>query len=197
MADTAAVSIGFVTYGPDADSTYADGSRLSNAIVANVRKGGVGKDAIVSRSQNLQPLGEEDKVRFSKGLRFSLGQQWQVTVPADQAAAVLQAAISAGANNSGDIQWSLKEHDALQAEAAEKALTHAREIAQRMAKGLNAGVGMLLYVSNQHPSQVGPLALVSAESVSIGGAMRKAAPLSLAPDRVTESATVYAVFTLQ
>ena len=76
-----------------------------------------------------------------------------MTVPAAKAASVLQAAISAGANNSGDIQWSLKQRESLQAEAAEKALAHAREIADRMAKGLNAKMGGLLYASNQQPSR--------------------------------------------
>ena len=72
LADTAAVSIGFITYGNDADVTYAEGSRLSNAILVNVRNDGVATDAIVSRRQNLQPIGEEDKIRFGKACAFPL-----------------------------------------------------------------------------------------------------------------------------
>ena len=198
LADTAAVSIGFITYGTDADSTYAEGSRLSNAILMNVKNDGVAADAITSRSQNLQPLGEADKVRFGKGLRFSLAQSWQVTVPAAKAASVLQAAISAGANDSGDIEWSLKQRESLQADAAEKALAHAREIADRMAKGLNARLGGLMYASNQQPSRFPAGVVVNAQTASAGVEVkRKAAPLAIAPDRVTESATVYAVFGLE
>ncbi len=110
------------------------------------------KDAIASRSQNLQPIGDDDK-RYGKGLRFQLTQTWQVTVPADRAASLLQVAISAGANNSGDVQWSLEKRDALQAEAAEKALTNAQQIAERMAKGLGGKLSELLYASNQEPVQ--------------------------------------------
>ncbi len=36
LADTAVVSVGFVVYGADSDGTFAEGSRLSNAIVANI-----------------------------------------------------------------------------------------------------------------------------------------------------------------
>ena len=62
LADTAAVSVGFVVYGTDSDGTFAEGSRLSNAIVANMMAAGVAKEAIASRSQNLQPIGDDDKL---------------------------------------------------------------------------------------------------------------------------------------
>ncbi len=161
LADTAVVSIGFNTFGKDQDATYASATETSNAIVSAITASGVAKDAIQSQEQNLTPLNPEDfqnKTRYVEGMRFQFSQRWQVTVPADQAAHVLQEAITHGANNSGGIDWQLKSDGALQAEAAQKALHHARDIAEHMAQGLGAKLGTLLYASNQTPvvSVVGP-----------------------------------------
>ena len=197
-ADTAQVSIGFTTYGTDSDSTYAGGSRISNAVLAAVRAAGVKDAQIASRSQNLQPLGEEDKIRFGKGIRFQLNQTWQITVAAADAAKVLNIAIGSGANNSGDINWSLADDNSLQADAAEKALTHARAIAERMAHGLNAKLGPLVYASNQTPPR-GPFAgmMLQTEQASVSNKALNTAPLAIVADKVTRSATVYAVFAIE
>lgn len=196
-ADTAQVSIGLIAYGTDSGNTYAEGSRLSNAILGSVRASGVADAQIASRSQNLQPIGEEDKLRFGKGIRFQLNQSWQVSVPASSAAALLQVAIQAGANQSGDIQWSLTKRDTLQAEAAGKALAHAHDIAEHMANGLHAKLGTLIYASNQAPSRYPAGVMLQTQRSVAGGGGPKAVPLAIVPDKVTESATVYAVFSIE
>ena len=112
LADTAVVTIGFNTFGKDQDSTYADASKTSNAIISAITTSGVTKDAIQSAEQNLSALNPadfQDKPRYEEGFRFQFSQSWRVTVPADQAANVLHLAITSGANNSGNIDWQLKE----------------------------------------------------------------------------------------
>lgn len=121
LADIASVAIGFQHFGQTEQATYEQASTLSNAISAALTGAGVPKEAVESTGQNLRPLmlnGEEDKTRYAQGLRFAFAQNWRVTVPAGQAASILQAAISAGANSSGDIQWRLSTEQALEAEAA-------------------------------------------------------------------------------
>ena len=88
---------------------------------------------------------EADKERFAQGSRFEFAQSWKVTIPADAAADILHVAITAGANESGGIEWQLKKDDALEAEAAKKALEHARQIAAQMAEGLGVKLGTLVY----------------------------------------------------
>src|SRR5437899_7019463 len=56
MADQATVHIGFVAYGPDSNTAYANGSRISNAIVKALTASGVAKETIQSESQQLQPV---------------------------------------------------------------------------------------------------------------------------------------------
>ena len=71
---------------------------------------------------------------------------------ATDAAKVLHAAIEAGANESGNIDWDLTDRNGLQAQAAEKALVRARQVATQMAAG-GAHLGALIYASNQTPVQ--------------------------------------------
>ncbi len=206
VADIAVVSLGFQSFGKDEAGTYADASRTSNAIVAALLQAGVPKDAIESQGQGLHPLGpgnDEDKARYAQGIRFSFSQAWRVTLPAGLAAKVLQIAIAAGANDSGNVDWQLQHDDALQAEAAAKALAHARDIAASMAKGLGVQLGPLVYASNQTPPRgifassgfggVETQTLRMADSV----AQQKVEPLALQPQRITKSATVYAVFAIE
>lgn len=196
-ADTAHVGVGFTAYGSDSDATYADSSRISNAIISALHSAGIKDAQISSKNQNLQPLNEEDKIRFGKGVRFQFNQNWQVTVPAADAAKTLHIAITAGANNSGDITWTLANMKALDAEAAEKALAQARTIAESMARGLNAKLGSLVYASNQVPPRFPFGVALQTENASVASRMLKAAPLAIVPDQVTRTATVYAIFAIE
>jgi uncharacterized protein YggE len=206
LADTAVISIGFHSFGKDQDGTYADATKTSNAIIAALTTSGVPKEAIESAAQALSPLdpnGDENKIRYAQGLRFEFSQSWRVTAPAASAAQVLHLAILSGANDSGNIQWQLKQDDALEAEAAKKALEHARQIASRMAAGLGVKLGALVYASNQTPprgifANLGfGGATLNTESASLGMAKRNLAPLAISPERITKSATVYAVFAIE
>ena len=200
VADIAVVTVGFTTYGKDQDTTYADATRISNAIITSLKAASIPKDAIQSASQSLsaiQPNSDEDSSRYKQGLRFEFSQSWHVTVPADQASNVLHLTITSGANNSGGIDWQLKSDDALQAEAAQKALNHARAIAEHMAQGLGAKLGTLLYASNTIPV-VGGIGPRMYSMASVGADKNiNPEPLAISPNRITRSATVSAVFAIE
>lgn len=206
LADTAVLTVGFHLFGKDQDGTYAEASRTSNAIMAALASAGVSKEAVESAEQSLSPLdpdGDADKARYAQGMRFEFSQSWHVTVPADVVAKVLHLAITSGANDSGGIQWQLSKDDALEAEAAKKALEHARQIAAQMAAGLGVKLGTLVYASNQTPPR-GIFAamglgapMLETESATLGNAKKNLAPLAISPDRITKSATVYAVFAIE
>jgi uncharacterized protein YggE len=199
MADTASVHIGFVAYGHDSDSAYATGSRISNAIVKALTAAGVPNDAIESENQNVSPVQEfqtqnlspEDKAQR----KFQVTQSWTVRTPADNAAKVLDLAVKAGANQSGQIDWSLKDENAPDAEAAAKALQHARTQAESMAKSLDAHLGALLYASNQ--AQAEPIRPVMRAMAASSMAVDKVAPLAINPRQIERVATVYAVFAIE
>ena len=201
-ADTAVVTIGFNTYGKDQDTTYADASKTSNAIINALTTSGVKKDAIQSTEQNLSainPGNDEDARRYKTAYASSSPKAGASPSPPKMLAKLLHLAITSGANNSGNIDWQLKNDDALQAEAAAKALHHAREIATQMAQGLNTKLGSLLYASNQTPLNdgIGFDKRVRFSAITAPPPTPSVQPLAISPDRITRSATVYAVFAIE
>lgn len=200
MADVATVHIGFNVYGPDHDTAYAVGSKVSNAIVGALKAAGVPSDAIESLSEVFQAVenyGRQNMTEAEKAQhQFVVSQLWTVRVNAADAARVLDIAVKAGANQqTGQIEWGLKDGNARQAEAAGKALQRARAVAQEMAQGLNVKLGALIYASNSTQGEpVRPLM----------GAMAMAAapappppPLAINPRQIEKTATVYAVFAIE
>jgi uncharacterized protein YggE len=197
-ADVATVHIGFKAYGPDADSAYAAGSKVSNAVIDALKKAGVPDKAIESQTQNLQQNYQFDSKegeleRAQK--RYVLSQSWTVKTSAADASKVLHIAVEAGANDSGQIDWDVKDHAALQAAAAAKALKHARAIAEQMAKGLDAELGSLLYASNTAPET--PIAGGLMGALGRAAQFNAVQPLAIRPQVIEEDATVYAVFGIQ
>jgi uncharacterized protein len=200
LADIASVHVGFIAYGPDSDAAYANGSRLSNAIVKALTTAGIPNDAIESENQNVSPVQEYqvDKLTPAEKAqrKFQVTQSWTVRTNAADAAKTLDLAVRAGANQSGQIDWSLKDENAAQAEAAAKALQRARTVAGEMAKSLNVKLGPLLFASNETQAEpVRPLM----RAMSVNGLMDKAPtpPLAINARQIEKSATVYAVFAIE
>jgi uncharacterized protein len=197
MADTATVHIGFIAYGPDKDSAYANGSILSNAIVKALTAAGIPSNSIESENQNVSPVQEyqvHDLDAAEKSLRkFQVTQSWTVRTNAADAAKTLDIAVKAGANQSGQIDWTLKDEDAPQAEAAAKALQRARTVAGEMAGSLNVKLGSLVFASNETQAQpIRPMINRMATDLNA-----PSQPLAINPRRIEKSATVYAVFAIE
>lgn len=199
LADTATVHIGFIVYGPDSDWAYATGSRFSNAIMKALTDAGIPADAIESENQSISAVQNYQIEKLTPAeksqKKFQVTQSWTVRTPADDAAKVLDLAVKAGANQSGQIEWSFKDEHAPEAEAAAKALKSARDQAGQMATSLNAKLGALLFASNQTQAEpVRPLIRGFATQAAV---VDKVQPLAINPRRIEKSATVYAVFAIE
>ncbi|HEY0264441.1 MAG TPA: SIMPL domain-containing protein [Granulicella sp.] len=199
-ADIATVRIGFIAYGPTKDAAYATGSETSNAIHKALLSAGVAEDSIESENQNIAPTQpyELDKLppAEKQQRQFQVTQSWTVRVAAADGARVLDVAVKNGANQGGSIDWSLKDRNAAEAEAAAKALQRARDVGQRMASGLSVTLGPLLYASNQTTSE--PIRPINGRVFAMAAApAAKVAPLALDPQQIETSSTVYAVFSIQ
>jgi uncharacterized protein len=202
-ADTVTVQIGFIAYGVDQDTAYANGSKISNAIATALKTAGIPQDAIESQSQSISPVPQytnQDWTPAEKAERkFQVQQNWNVKTAAANGAKVLDVAVKAGANQSGQMTWSVADQDALQAKAAKLALDRARQIAHQMAEGLSANLGPLVYASNEAPPRE-PQPLMRAGgmiAMAAAPAPKEAEPLSVSAPKVNASATVYAVFSIQ
>lgn len=167
-----------------------------------LKKSGVPDNSIESKDQSLThtefPDGIKSTLEERAQKQFTLSQSWTVRAAAGNAAAVLHAAIEAGANESGNIDWDLSTRDALEAKAAALALERARAIATHMAEGLNAHLGSLIYASNQEPlTPIRRLLQTSSATISVQAVSAPPPPLVIHPQQVEESATVYAVFAIE
>lgn len=199
MADVATVHVGFIAYGPSSDATYANGSRISNAIVKALTAAGIPSDAIESENQNLSPVQNYQVEKLTDAekaqRKFQVTQSWTVRTNANDAGKVLDLAVKAGANQSGQIDWSFKDENAPEAEAAAKALQRARTQANQMAQSLNSKLGVLLYASNE--VQASPVRPMMRAMAAAPMAMEKVEPLAINPRQIEKSATVTAVFAIE
>lgn len=198
QADVATVHIGYELYAPDQVTAYAAASQASNAIMRALRSAGVPSETIESQQQSVAPMEPYQLSQLPASERashaFVAQQNWTVRTTPEAAARILDIAVKAGADKSGNIDWSLKDPNAASAEAATKALQRARTQAQAMATGLNVELGQLLYASNQVEAQpVRPMATFTLhEQVA-----KAPTPLAINARQIETSATVYAVFAIE
>ncbi|HEV2135709.1 MAG TPA: SIMPL domain-containing protein [Terracidiphilus sp.] len=196
-ADIAAVTIGFGVFGSDAESTYADGGKLSHAILEALHKTGIKDGSIESSDQGLQrntDFNDKDTPEQRAQKRFVFRQSWVVSVAPKDAAQVIRVAVAAGANQSGAIEWRLSDRNALQAKAAQAALVKARAVASQMADGLHVKLGELIYASNETPTASEYKAVPPPAPPPPPAVMSPT--LEIRPQTIREEATVYAVFAI-
>lgn len=202
LADRAVLHIGYEVYGPTADAAYSAAAERSSAIAKALSDAGVAKDQIESQSQS---VGSTPNYENSQNLsaaeraarQFRAQQSWNVRLPASEAARVLSLAVAAGANDSGDIDWQVSDQAELAGRAAANALTNDKQMAASMAKGLGVNLGPLLYASNQAPDSLATPRFAMLASGDAAPLSRKLKPLSIEPQRVSVTATVYAIFAIQ
>src|SRR5271170_2921630 len=186
-AEVATVHIGFQVYAADSKSAYALGSKTSNAIIDAVKKAGVESSAIQSDSQNVAPVQAFELQNLPEAQKaqrqFQVSQSWSVKTSAKNAASVLDTAVRAGANQSGQIDWDVADPDALEAQAAQSALKRAHAIADQMAKGLGTTLGPLVYASNQVAER--PMPMAATNGMLMKAVTPTAPPLAISPQKVT------------
>jgi len=188
--DLAILHIGFDTQPTDAKSAYAEGARTSNAIMDALKSAGIPASAIRSESQYLQR-----DYTIPKSYRYKLTQQWTVRTSPERAAEILDSAVKAGANTSGQIEWTVKDEHVLEEQALDMATARAKENAAILAKGMGVRLGTLIYVSNQLSSPSYPRPMMRA--FGMAGATEAAPPLAIEPQKVSREASVYAVFAIE
>ena len=204
-ADIATVTVGLEIFGPDFQSTYADGGKLSHAILDALHKAGIDDKAIESTAQGLQrntDFDDKDKPELRAKKQFVFRQSWDVSVDPHSAADVIRVSVAAGANKTGAIEWRLSDRKSLQAKAAEAALVKARAVADRMAAGMHVKLGALIYASNETPNAkiyfAHPQGLtLNTDSASVSSIVNLLPDLEIRPQTIREEATVYAVFAIE
>lgn len=186
--DVAILHVGFQTPPSDAKAAYAAGAATSNAIVAALKQAGIAETQIRSEWQRLDSV-------YQKPHKFTLAQQWTVKVKPEQAAEILDVAVTAGATDSGQIDWKVEDEQGLEDKALEGAASRARAQAAVLARGMGVKLGPLVYVSNQVAGPVFAVRAYAERAAPMAGVA--AQPLAIEPRNVTSSASVYAVFAIE
>jgi len=196
--EIAILHIGFETKPLDAKAAYAAGAKTSNEIVAALKQAGIPETSIRSESQHL------DRV-YNDAHKFKLVQKWTVKTPPERAAEILDVAVTAGATESGDIEWTVQNAQALEQQALDLAAARARADADVLAKGMGDHLGALIYVSNQisvpeyQPRMVDRNSMLRMEVMTARSPLTPPPPppLAIEPRKVSREATVYAVFAIE
>jgi uncharacterized protein YggE len=180
---------------------YKKASDLSSAIMKALNGAGASKSDIESLDQSIVPLREDElkELRGShKGMKFRAAQSWTVRVAVDQVAKILDSAVDAGANDSGQIEWLMKDSTALERQAVSKASARARALAEEMAAGMGVKLGPLLYVTqaSSYPMLAGRASSFNSENRYVTYDAQ-IAPLAIGTQRVERSVTVRAVYTIE
>ena len=196
MADVATVHIGYEIYGPEQSALYTQAAKTSNAIIDALKAAGVANDSIESEQQSVGPAEPYQLNQLTPAERashaFIAQQSWTVRSTPTDAARIIDLAAKAGANKSGQIDWSLSDPNAASAEAAAHALQRAKAQAQAMANGLSVHLGQLLYASNEVQAQpIRPAPMMATAQA------KAAPPLAINARQIETSATVYAVFAIE
>jgi uncharacterized protein YggE len=202
-ADLALVRVGYKIYGQDAMKAYASAVETSNAIMAALTESGIAKGAIESTSQVLQhtQLFELQQYPYNSGERaqreFTVVQSWTIRVKPDQAGKALNTAITAGANESGWVEWVAENPEGPQAEAVAKAVADARKEAERIAQISGVRLGRVVSVTQNQ----GPMAMdrISGGFVmgALGGPQGMNQQLAINSRRIEYQSTVYVVFSIE
>lgn len=198
--EVADLHIGFTAYGADLPSAYKSGSDLSKAITTALVTAGAPRSAIQSQTQRVSRL-DDSEMKTRKGMKFGVTQSWIVSVEPKDAALVLDAAVQAGANQSGQIDWRMKNSIALDAEAVKRATERARALAAALAQGMGTTLGKPLYATNGMDSQ-GLMHTPGAGLTMYEQAYRarngvQTAPMSIEAQRVERNAMVTLVFAIE
>lgn len=191
--ELAILHIGFETQVGDAKQVYADGARISNAIVAALKDAGIAASEIQSESQSI----DHD---WTKPHKFKLTEHWTVRAPAGRAAEILDIAINAGATSSGQIDWALKDRNTLQQKVLEEAMAKVAARAELLAKGMGVHLGRLEYVTNQIDEAPTPVWRARADNALQFRAMAAAPaapPLAIEPEKISAETSVYAVYAIE
>jgi uncharacterized protein YggE len=197
--EVAVIEVGYSNFGPTRDATVDENVSASNKIIQGLMDGGIPESAIETEELQIQQFGPEANVPAAetRQRKFGASQKWDIHVPVARAQQTVNLAIAAGANEVEDVDWTVKDPDALEQKAIAQAVAKARATATEILSGLGEKLGGLLYASNMSRRPKGwPFSGLQTSTAEIG--QRRPVPkLRLFPKKVEREATVHVIFAVE
>lgn len=147
--DMAVIRIGVTTQGKTArEASEANGNQMT-AVLAAIKDAGIATKDVQTSRLSLQPQYDPNK-GTARLLGFQVTNQVTVKIrDTDKLPAVLDRAISAGANEMSGIEFVVSEQSRLLDEARTEAVADARRKAELYAKAAGAKVGAVIVISEE------------------------------------------------
>ncbi len=194
VPDIARVQLGIRAQAASASAAAATVNQTAAQVVAAIQRQGISERSIQTSGYNLeyrepQPPAQQQGAMVSTMASTTAGsyvasEMLQVTTPVRSAGAVLDAAITAGANTSYGLTYQSSNADALYRTALAKAVQSARSTAEAIASAAHLTIVRVASISNTQ-EQMGPQPMMRVMASA-------AAPILAGTDTVT--ATVFVVY---
>ncbi len=171
--DHAIVSLGIEAVGPSSAEATAELSQKSNQIVTAAGDVGVAEADIQTSGLSLWPVyGDTNELQQPTILGYRASANYRITVRViDDVAAVLDAALAAGANSIDGVQFASTAIEAARQELLAEATQEAARKAEAIAAALDGRLGGLIWLDEEYSSFEPPTARAfAAEAVGVGGA---------------------------
>ena len=196
--DVAVVRFGVVTEDEEAEEARRQNNEQSSAAMNAVRELGIPDDNLQMERLQLRPKREfDEETRTRREVGFEATRQIRVTVEdLDLLPDVVTRAIQSGANRLQGVQYDLEDRSEARNDALEQAATNARSKAERLARTLDAELGMVRQIDEQSFSfprpQVRQLDMAQARAAD----MAEPDPDAYAAGEIEVEANVQVVFDL-
>jgi uncharacterized protein len=193
--DRAQVSIGVVTQAPTAPAASAQNATQTSAVLDAVKRALGSNDEIKTSGYSISPQYQYTNGRPPKITGYQASNSVLATVDdLSLTGKVVDAASDAGANNITGISFSLRDDNAIRAQALAEAALKARSAAEAIAKALNVHIARVLEADTTEAPVVRPMNKAFA-MMSEGAAPR--APTPIEPGDLDVRASVTVSFEVQ
>jgi uncharacterized protein YggE len=183
--DTAHVTLGVQIQNAELSAAQSQATDQMNAVLTSLKQSGIGDDNIKTVNYSINV--NQD---YSKGTGEVTGYTVVNMVDVkisdiDKVGEIIDAAVKAGANNVGGVQFSVEHMDALVQQAREQAMADAKAKAEQLAKlgGVTLGAPISISEGTSTPPQ--PMAARDVASAGAG-----AVPVQTGQSEITVSVTV-------
>lgn len=176
--DVALISLSVETRGATVAQVQADNTKKMNDITDFVKQSGVADKDVTTSQYNLYPNYTYDP-RTGKQTQngYTLTQTLTVKIrKLDSAGTILAGAIDRGANQVGQLSFTIDDPEALMQQARLQAVAKARAKAETLAQAAGAKLGKLASFSESPSNVPVPIFYGRAEAVGMGGAAPTPAP---------------------
>jgi uncharacterized protein len=152
--EIAQLRFGFRDYAATQQAAIDQNVQATNKITKALLDSGVPKEAIETESIRIDRTRDTQYGTGRNDLQeFVAVQEWKVDLPVGEAEKGVELVIRAGANMLQEVDWIVRDPEALSAKASSDAVQKARALAEQMARQTGARLGDLLYISNSEPER--------------------------------------------